>query len=132
MANDYTTKVPLGAGTVVRKWYVDVNSGIYGAPTWVGIFGVEEFTPALEPTVQDDSDYDSLGYKSSTITALGWTVGMKLARKVTTASSTAYDPGQELLRAAAELMGASNRVDVRWYEMGSATGVGPKVEAYRG
>ena len=132
MANDYTTKVPLGAGTLVRKWYCDINSNTYAAPTWVGVFGVEDFKPALDPSVQDDSDYDSLGYKSSTITALGWTLELKLARKVTAASATVYDPGQELLRAAAETMGASNRVDVRWYEMGSATGVGPKIEAYRG
>jgi hypothetical protein len=124
-----TTKVPLGASTLNRKWYLDVNTNTHAAPTWVGVFGVEDLTPALDPSVQPDDDYDSNGWKASTITALGWTLGIKLARKVTTALATAYDPGQEVLRAAAQLMGASNRVEVRWYEMNSG---GPKVEAYQG
>lgn len=124
-----TTKVPLGAGTLNRKWYLDVNTGTHAAPTWVGVFGVEEFKPSLEPTLQDDADFDSGGYKSSAITAIGWSLGMKLARKVQAASATAYDAGQEVLRAASALMGIGNRVEVRWYEM---TASGPKVEAYTG
>jgi hypothetical protein len=124
-----TTKVPLGASTLIRKWYLDVNTGTYGAPVWTGVFGVEEFKPALDPTVQDDADFDSAGYKSSTITALGWSLELKLARKVKASDATVYDPGQEALRAASMLMGTNNQVDLRWYEV---TTNGPKVEAYRG
>lgn len=124
-----TTKVPLGAATLNRKWYLDVNTGSYEAPVWTGVFGVMEFKAPKTPTLQDDSDYDSGGWKSSTVTALTWAIELKIARKVTAASATVYDTGQEALRAASDLLGISNRVDIRWYEVTSG---GPKVEAYRG
>ena len=124
-----TARTPLGGGSLARRWYLDVNTGTYGAPTWTAVNGVEDFKYGLDPSVQDDSDYDSGGYKSSTITAIGWSLECKLARKATAALATVYDPGAEALRAASLLMGASNRVDVRWYEMTSG---GPKTEAYRG
>jgi len=124
-----TARTVLGGGSLARRWWLDVNTNTYAAPTWIAVNGVEDFKYALDPSVQDDSDYDSGGYKSSTITAIGWSLDCKVARKVTVASATVYDPGAEVLRAASMLMGASNRVDVRWYEMTSG---GPKVEAYRG
>ena len=112
-----TTKVPLGADTTARKWYLDVNTGTHASPTWVGVFGLLDFKAPVAADVKDDSDYDSGGYKSSTVTALGWTVEFKVARKVQASVATAYDPGQEVLRLASVNMGASNRVEVRWYEM---------------
>lgn len=124
-----TTKVPLGPATLNRKWYLDVNDGTYGAPDWVGVFGIEDFKAGKDPNLEDDSDFDSGGWKSSTVTALSWSIELKIARKVTTASATAYDPGQEILRAASDLMGTGNNVDVRWYEV---TASGPKEESYRG
>lgn len=124
-----TTKVPLGAATLVRKYYLDVNTGTYGAPVWTGVFGVMEFKPVFDQVVKDDADFDSGGYKSSTVTAIGWGVDLKLARKVKAADATAYDVGQEALRAASLLFGNSNRVDIRFYEV---TASGPTTEAYRG
>lgn len=124
-----TARTPLGPGSLARRWFLDVNTGTYGSPTWIAVNGVQDFKAPLDPSVQSDDDYDSGGYKSSTITALGWKIDVKLARKATAASAIVYDPGAEALRAASELMGAGNRVDIRWYEM--TTG-GPKVEAYRG
>lgn len=124
-----TTKVPLGESVLARRWYLDVNTGTYASPVWTGVFGVEDFKPSVDPSVQDDSDFDSGGWKSSTVSALAWSMDLKLARKVTDSDATVYDPGQEALRAAAGTMGISNVVDVRWYEMTSG---GPKVEAYRG
>jgi hypothetical protein len=125
-----TTKVPLGASTSVRKWYLDVNTGSYASPTWVGVFGMTEFKNAVDPTLQDDADFDSGGYKSQTKTAEEWAVEAKVARKVTAADPTAYDPGQEFLRAKAiGKFGAQNSADIRFYEMEPG---GPRVEAYRG
>jgi len=123
------TKVPLGAATLNRKWYLDVNTGTYLTPVWIGVFGIEDFKAPKDPTLQDDSDFDSGGYKSSTVTALGWSIDLKVSRKTVAVAPTTYDPGQEVLRAASDLLGMSNMVDVRWYEM---TPGGPKVEAYRG
>ncbi len=125
-----TTKVPLGASTTVRKWYLDVNTGTFASPTWVGVFGMTEFKPARTPTLQDDSDMDGGGFKSQTKTAEEWSVEFKVKRAVTTASSTAYDPGQEVLRLKSiGTFGPANSVDIRYYEMEPS---GPRIEAYRG
>jgi hypothetical protein len=124
-----TTKVPLGAATLVRKWALDWNSGSHAAPVWVGVFGITDFKAVKDPSLEDDSDFDSAGWKSSTVSALGWSIELTVQRKVTAAAATAYDPGQEGLRAASDFMGTGNTVEVRWYEL--TTG-GPKVEAYQG
>lgn len=99
-------------------------------PSWVGVFGISDFQPALDTTMQDDSDYDSEGYRSSTATAIGWSLTMTLQRKATTAAANAYDSGQETLRLVSDDFGTANRVHVRWYEMNGTTG--PKIEAYEG
>jgi hypothetical protein len=124
-----TTKTPLGASTTNRKWYLDVNTGTEALPVWTGVFGITEFTAPLDNTLQDDSDYDSDGYKSQTKTASQWSITGTVARKVTAASATAYDPGQEAIRLAADENGVANSVHVRWYEMEEG---GPRVEAYEG
>lgn len=124
-----TTKTPLGASTLVRKWYLDVNAGTHESPTWTAVNGITEFKAGVEHTLQDDADFDSGGYKSSTATAIAWSIEAKVARKVTVADPTEYDPGQELLREASDKLGASNTVEVRWYEMEDD---GPREEAYQG
>jgi len=124
-----TARVVLGAATLNRKWWLDVNNGTYGAPDWLPVGGISDFKATRENTLQDDSDFDSAGAKSSAATAYGWTVEGKLQRKVTVASPTVYDPGQEKIRAAANGLGLANVVDIRFYEM---TTSGPKVEAWRG
>ncbi len=124
-----TTKVPLGASTLVRKWYLDVNSGTHSSPVWTAVNGLTEFKPSVEHTLQDDADFDSEGYKSSTATAIAWAIEAKVARKVTVADATAYDTGQEILRAASDELSASNTVEIRWYEMEED---GPREEAYQG
>lgn len=132
MTSTVPEREPLGATTLNRMWYLDVDTGTAGTPSWIGVFGLTEFQPALEPTLQDDSDFDSAGYKSQSVTALAWSLVGKLRRGTkggATPDPTAYDPGQEALRLAANEMGTNNRVHVRWYEM---TEGGPRVEAYEG
>lgn len=129
MTSTVPEREPLGASTLNRKWYLDINVGTIAAPSWIGVFGVGEFKPNVEATMQDDSDFDSEGYKSSTATALAWSLEFKVSRKVRAASATAYDPGQEALRLASDELGDGNRVHVRWYEM---TPGGPRAEAYEG
>lgn len=124
-----TVKTPLGASTTNRKWYLDINTGTVAVPVWTGVFGITDFNGPLDPTLQDDSDYDSDGYKSQTKTASQWSITGTVARKSTVADPTAYDPGQEALRLAAEENGVDNSVHVRWYEMEPG---GPRVEAYEG
>jgi len=128
-------RVPLGADTLARDWWVDVNIGSFGTPNWIPINGWTDLKPTFNPTTQDSSDYDSAGYKDSAVTAIEWGLTGKIGRKTQSSTPTAYDQGQEVLRVAAEQMGNGNRVDVRFYKNpggigGSASN--PRVEAYRG
>lgn len=129
MVNTVPARTPLGASTTNRKWWFDVEDpDAPGIP--VGVFGVGEFKfKPSEATQQDDSDFDGEGFKSSTVTALTWGGEGKLHRKTSASDSTAYDPGQEILRKAARGMGVRNRVKVRVYEMEPD---GPRIEAYSG
>lgn len=123
-----TVKAPLGASTTNRKWYLDIDTGTV-TPEWTGVFGIQEFKDGLENTLQDDSDFDGEGWKSQTVSANAWMLELKCKRAVQAESATAYDPGQEVLRAAAQETGIANSVHVRWYEMEPG---GPRVEAYEG
>lgn len=120
----------LGPSTLNRKWRLEVDTtGGSATPTWVAIRGRSEFQPTQEPTMQDDSDMDSEGWKSQSVTAQSWGLTFKVFRKVDNTDETTYDAGQEFLRLAAAQMGVDNSVHVRWYE--AAPG-GPRVEAYEG
>lgn len=125
-----TDKVPLGASTLNRKWYLDVDTSATTTPSWIGVFGIKDFQPALGQTMQDDSDFDSDGYGSDTITQQKWSCTATLQRKATAAAPDEYDPGQEALRLAGQDVGGANRVHVRFYEVNGDDG--PAVEAYEG
>lgn len=126
----YPTLVPLGASTPSSKWKLDVDTSLTVTPSWVRVMGIAEFKPTLSLTSQDDSDYDSGGDKSSTVTAREWGAEFKCLRKTQAATATAYDAGQEFLRLRAEQIGLANSAKVRFYEDNGAGG--PKVEAYEG
>lgn len=121
-----TTKVPLGASTTNRKWYLDVSTD--DGTTWIGVFGIQEFKDVLEGSLQDDSDFDS-SWLSEVNTANRWKIEGKVARKTLESTPTAYDPGQEAIRQAAAKTGVENVLPVRWYEMEPG---GPRVESYEG
>lgn len=120
---------PLGASTLARKWYLDIDTGAAGTPEWTGVFGLTEFQPSQEKTLQDDGDFDSGGFGSQTSTQIAWSLTGKLARKTTASDPTTYDPGQEEIRLAGDDVGQAARRHFRWYEM---TPGGPRVEAYEG
>lgn len=124
-------RTPLGASTVNRMWFLDVDTaGSVDAPNWVPVMGVTDFQPKRDTTLQEDSDFDSGGFASQTKTAEAWSLELKVARKTLVADQTSYDAGQEFLRGKAlGKMGSANSAHVRWYEM---TDEGPRAEAYEG
>jgi len=128
MADTSIPRVALGATTLNRKWFLDVDTTPTSTATWVGVFGMTEFKPGLDTTTQDTSDFAS-AWKGTQNTALAWKLEGKVKRAPTAASALAYDPGQEYLRAQAALVGVAGRTHVRWYEMEPS---GPRVEAYEG
>lgn len=123
---------PLGAATLARKWRIDVNTGTKAAPVWVRVRGVSDFSPSEDPSTEDTSDYDSRGWKSETVTAMGWGAELTVERKqvVAAAAPATYDPGQEFLRLHSVQMGVDNVIEVRYYEVNGTSG--PKVQAYQG
>lgn len=126
MADTSIARSALGATTTNRKWFLDVWDGDLAA--YVGVFGIQEFKPVKAAITQDTSDFSSV-WKGNQVNALSWSLEGKLKRATTAASDIAYDPGQEILRAASDLTGVPARVKVRWYEMEPG---GPRVEAYEG
>ncbi len=124
-------RVQLGASTVNRKWYLDVNTALGGAAaTWTPVGGMTDFKPGRDANKEDSSDFDSGGFMSKTKTGEAWSVVLKVARKVRRATPTAYDPGQEFLRAKGQgKMGVANSCEIRFYEMEEG---GPRVEAFQG
>jgi hypothetical protein len=124
------TRTALGASTLNRDYYMDVDTGTTESPTWTPVMGIMEFQLNLEPDLQDDSDFDGGGFQSQTKTAEAWSAVTKIARKTTLADPTAYDAGQEFIRGKAiGKMGSANQVHVRIYEMGDD---GPREEAWEG
>lgn len=123
-------RIPLGPSTTVRAMWLDVNIGSSAAPNWIPVNGISNFKPSRDGNMEDDSDFDSGGFQSETKTAEKWSVDITLMRKVTAASSTTYDPGQEFLRLKSYgQMGVANSCEIRYYEMESG---GPRQEAYQG
>jgi len=111
--------------TLARKFRLEVNTGTVSAPVWTLVRGITEFTPSSDPTMEDDGDYDSDGWGSSTKTAQTWSLAVTLGRKVGVESGN-YDPGQEYLRVRDGQFGSASVVQVRWYDRNG----GP--EAYMG
>lgn len=105
-----------GASQTAGKWVFqidtayDPNASVAATPVWVGIFGVNSFTPNLTYTEQPDDDFDSDGWDSSQTTGRGWNIASGLRRK---RYAGAYDTGQEFLRRAAE---QAKQVHVRWFD----------------
>ena len=121
-------RTQLAASTTNRKWWLDVS---LDGTTWTPVMGLTEFNPNLDDaTWQDDSDFDGGGAKSQTKTAFGWAFTGTARRAVTAASTTAYDPGQEMIRTRSiGKTGLANSLFVRCYEMEEG---GPRIEAYSG
>lgn len=111
--------------TLARKFRVEVDISEDGTPEWVQVRGINELTPGIDSNLEDDSDYDSDGWTSQTKTSMGWSLEMKMIRKIGFTTKLP-DPGQEKIRLAADEFGVDGTAHVRWYDR---TG-GP--EAYEG
>ncbi len=111
--------------TLARKFKLEVNTGTSDSPIWTQVRAIREFTPASDPTMEDDGDYDNDGWGSSVKTMATWSVTVALGRKVGVNSGN-YDPGQEYLRVRDDEFGSTSVVEIRWFDRNG----GP--EAYQG
>lgn len=102
------------ASTLARDWAFQVNTGTADLPEWVFVRGLSKFSMATSPTMQDDSDIDSEGYKSQIATAIQMTFNGEGKRKGESAAGTfTQDPGQAALREAGRQMGLGNVIEAR-------------------
>lgn len=101
--------------TLARKFRLEVNAGTRAAPEWTLVRGITSFNPSIDTNLEDDTDFDSDGWGSQTKTLLSWSLATTVKRGKGVESGT-YDPGQEILRRAAESFGAAGVVNVRWYD----------------
>lgn len=107
--------------TTNAKWRLDVNTSEPATPAWEQLRAMQSFTPSVNPTTQDATDYDSEGWGADAVTLRKWVNAIVLGRKL---GAAGYPASQEFLRGAAD---AGETVEVRWYERGIPTG-----EAYSG
>lgn len=108
---------------LARRYRFQVNLGDSTTPVWSTVYGMTDFKPTLSPGMQDDSDYETDGWDSSTKTSQGWAIEATILIK-----KESGDLGVALkkFRDAAELFGTSGTVDVRWFDKDGMD------EAYRG
>lgn len=113
---------PVQTTSLAKKWKFDVSPD--AGTTWIGVKGMTNFQPAIAQSMQDDSDYDSGEWGSDVVTQLKWSLVTSVDRKYT--AGYTEDPGQAILRAAYDQVGAAAVVTVRWYDRNGGT------EAYSG
>lgn len=106
--------------TGAAKWGFQVDtSPAQDGSSWVTLFGLTNFQPALEQNLVDTSNYDdydvetNTSWKSQDPTQYGWSCALTFDRNK---YSGAYDVAQEALRAASDKGGADAIVHVRWFD----------------
>ncbi|WP_297453249.1 hypothetical protein [uncultured Corynebacterium sp.] len=113
------------ASTLARDWGVQVKND---KGEWVFVRGLSKFAPKTTPTMKDDSDIDSRGYKSQIATALQMTFEGEGFRKGTLDGETfKQDEGQAILREVGRKMGLRNVIQARCWR---TDGVDEGYESY--
>lgn len=99
------------ASTLARDWAVQVKDK---DDKWVFVQGLSKFAPKTTPTMKDDSDINSQGYKSQIATALQMTFeGEGFRKGELSGEKFTQDPGQAALRAVGRNMGLRNTIHAR-------------------
>lgn len=112
-----SVSVPELATSLNGKWKFQVEDS---SDTYIDVRGLTNFTPGSDQTTVDDSDYDSvdedtgLSYGSDVLTQVKYSLAGTVDRK--TSSGYTEDPGQKILRLAANAGGAAGIVACRWYD----------------
>ena len=114
-----------GVNVAGDRFVVDIETG---TTTYVGVMGVSSSTPIYEVDTEDVSDQGSGYWKDEQATVRSWGHELELRRKHIDGE---YDPGQELIRVAAQGDPADNVLTIRVYERNTGADA-PKVEAWTG
>lgn len=101
-----------GTPVVNSTWRLDVDLDVNGGGNWVQVKGISNFTPGLDNTVQDMSDYDTSGWGADAVTFRKFKLSGDVNRNQ---YSGVFDVGQEYLRTSSEQI-PPRLVHVRWYQ----------------
>jgi hypothetical protein len=114
------------ATALQRKWRWQINMGTVGVPDWQTVMGLQEFTPNIEPTDQEDNDYESDGWGGSTRTMLVWGLEANISHRKDNATHVENEVHAKLRLAAKEIDTTTGVVQMRWFDKNGS------VEAYEG
>lgn len=109
-----------GNFTLNKEWRFEVRTTV-GSGAWVLVRAMTNFVPGIEDNVTDASTYDGGEWGSDAVVGRKFRLSGTLLRRN---DATSYDPGQEILRAAADSLDV---IEARWYQPAVATGL-----AYQG
>jgi hypothetical protein len=98
---------------LARKFACEVTADLTLVGGWLRFRGVNDFSPNVNPNLEDASDYDTDGWASSEVTMQDWSADVGFFRRK---NSGVLDPAQELVRARIGKFGDQARVGVRWYD----------------
>lgn len=118
-ANTFQLSATEGGGAVLGS-ADDTGTAVH--PAWVRVGGLTQITPSVDTNLEDDSDFDGDGWGSDQVTQRKWKIECEGRRKRRADQPTTYvaDPGQEIIRAAGEVVGIGATVPVRWYRKDGA------------
>jgi hypothetical protein len=114
------------ATALQRKWRWQVNMGTSSVPEWTTVVGLQEFTPNIEPTDQEDNDYESDGWGGSTRTMLVWGLEANISHRQDNATFVENAVHAKLRLASMAIDSASGVIHMRWFDKNGS------VEAYEG
>jgi hypothetical protein len=100
---------------LTRRYRLQINLGTLTVPLWSTVIGIVEFKPSVEPEIQDDTDYESDGWKGNTKTLQGWQIEAKISHKYDPVTKL-YHPTHVALEAASEAFGDASYVDLRYFD----------------
>ena len=99
------------------RWNVQVlTAGTEETGTWTWWNGISKFDPSQDPTLQDDTDINSRGFKSQLVTATSEDVAVEgLIKGLKALSDIPVDPGAAFVRSKRRQVGEDNVITLRYW-----------------
>lgn len=121
--------IEYGASTIVNyltgRFALEINMGSRATPDWQRVAGIKSLSDTIDPTMQDNTDYDSGPWMSQTKTALAWSLELTL-NLGTLYTTNVEHPTHTRLRRAATRFDQEGFVEARWFDRNG------QPEAYQG
>lgn len=98
------------------RYAVQVNTGTTALPVWTWWNGLSKFEPSADPTMQDDTDIFSDGFKSQMVTATSLDVSTEgLIKGLRAGTALPVDPGAAFVRSKQFEVGEDNVIQLRYW-----------------